>query len=202
MTPDGDVVILASASASRAKLLTNAGIAIRISPARVDEDEVKRALGAEGADASRIAEALAELKAIRVSQKIPGTLVIGADQMLEVEGRFLDKPVSVADAKGHLMCLRGRSHTLVSAVCVALDGQRIWSAIDRAELVVRQLTDQFIDDYLAHVGDAVTQSVGAYQLEGRGAQIFSRISGDYFTILGLPLLPLMAFLRDRKILID
>ena len=189
-------VILASASKPRARLLANAGLPVDIMPSRVDEDEIKHSLRAEQATARQIAETLAEAKAIRVSMKAPGSLVIGADQTLALDDEMLDKPADMAEARSHLKRLQGRSHRLISAVCIALNGTRIWSAIDHADLAVRPLSDAFIDDYLQRVGDAVLQSVGAYQLEGLGAQLFSRISGDYFTILGLPLLPVLAFMRD------
>lgn len=195
-------VILASASAPRARLLADAGLAVDIMPSRVDEDEIKHSLRAERATARQIAETLAEAKAIRVSMKAPGSLVIGADQTLALDDAMLDKPADMVEARSHLTRLQGRSHRLISAVCIALNGTRIWSAIDHADLTVRPLSDAFIDDYLDRVGDAVLQSVGAYQLEGLGAQLFSRISGDYFTILGLPLLPVLAFMRDRGVLMD
>lgn len=195
-------LILASASASRARMLANAGVPVEIMPSRVDEEEIKRALIADGADASQIAEALAEMKATRVSVKVPGILVLGADSTLAVDDLMLDKPESMDDARSHLQQLRGRSHRLISAACIALNGTRIWSAIDAAELTMRPLSDGYIADYLDRIGDAATQSVGCYQLEGLGAQLFSRISGDYFTILGLPLLPVLGFLRARGLLME
>ena len=203
----GTSVILASASPSRARMLADAGVPVEILPSRVDEDEVKRSLLAERATAHQVAETLAELKAMRVSARVPGVLVIGADQVLAlgdatIGDAMLDKPASLDEARSHLKRLHGGSHRLVSAVAVALDGRRIWGAMDEAELVMRRLSDAFIDDYLDRVGDQALQSVGAYQLEGLGAQLFSRIRGDYFTILGLPLLPLLGFLRDRRVLLD
>ncbi|MGF1623664.1 MAG: Maf family protein [Alphaproteobacteria bacterium] len=201
-TLSGQTLILASTSASRARLLADAGVAVDIVPSRVDEDEVKQSLLAEGATPRDVAGTLAELKAVRVSAQAPGALVIGADQVLALGESMLDKPASMVEARGHLQRLRGASHRLVSAVVVALDGRRIWAAQDEAELAMRWLSDAFIDDYLARVGDRALQSVGAYQLEGLGAQLFSRIRGDYFTILGLPLLPLLGFLRDRGVLME
>ncbi|MEZ5667992.1 MAG: Maf family protein [Alphaproteobacteria bacterium] len=193
-------VVLASASKPRARILAGAGVPVEIVPAHVDEDEVKLSLRAEGADAARIAEALAELKALRISQRMPGRLVVGADQTLAVDDVLLDKPRDLDEARGHLQRLQGRSHRLLSAACVVLDGRRIWGEVEAAELTMRPLSAGFIEDYLQRVGEAVTASVGAYQLEGLGAQLFARIRGDYFTILGLPLLPLLAFLRDRGVL--
>lgn len=195
-------LVLASASRSRARMLADAGVPVEIMPSRVDEEEIKRALIADGANADQIAEALAELKATRVSAKLPGVLVLGADSTLAVDDLMLDKPESMADARNHLLCLRGRSHRLISAACIALNGTRIWSAIDDAELTMRPLSDAYVADYLDRIGDAAMQSVGSYQLEGLGAQLFSRISGDYFTILGLPLLPVLGFLRERGLLME
>lgn len=195
-------LVLASASRSRARMLADAGVPVEIMPSRVDEEEIKRALIADGANADQIAEALAELKASRVSAKLPGVLVLGADSTLAVDDLMLDKPESMADARNHLLRLRGRSHRLISAACIALNGTRIWSAIDDAELTMRPLSDAYVADYLDRIGDAALQSVGCYQLEGLGAQLFSRISGDYFTILGLPLLPVLGFLRERGLLME
>jgi len=145
-------------------------------------------------------EALAELKAIRVSASHPGALVIGADQVLALDDEMFDKPASMDEARGHLQRLSGRTHRLVCGTCIAENSGRVWSALDEAELTVRPLGPEFIESYLATAGEAVLASVGAYQLEGPGAQLFSRIRGDFFTILGLPLLPVLAFLRDRRVL--
>ena len=195
----GATVILASASPSRRALLENAGLAIRAEPAMVDEAEVKTSLRAEGADAAQVAETLAELKAQRIARRHGGALVIGADQMLECDGAWLDKPATLDDAARHLATLGGRSHTLISCACVVRDGVRLWHHIDRARLTMRPLSKGFIASYLDQVGEAALTSVGAYQLEGRGAQLFSKIEGDYFTILGLPLLPLLDFLRQQGV---
>jgi septum formation protein len=195
-------LILASASVSRARLLADAGVPVEVRPSRLDEEEVKQSLLAEQATAHEIAETLAEMKAVRVSSLAPGALVIGADQVLALDGTMFDKPASLEEARSHLERLHGRSHRLVSAAIVALDGTRIWGVTDEAELTMRRLSAGFVADYLARVGDKVLQSVGAYQLEGMGAQLFSRVRGDYFTILGLPLLPLLGFLRGRGVLMD
>lgn len=192
-------LILASASKSRAALLRAAGIAVEIVPAHADEEAVKNALQAEGATAAQCAETLAELKAVQVSQRHDNALVIGADQMLECEGTWFDKPADMAGARNHLVALRGKTHVLPTAVCVALNGARIWHHVATPRLTVRTYSDAFIADYLKSAGTAVLSSVGAYQLEGLGAQLFSKIEGDFFTILGLPLLPLMAFLREHEV---
>lgn len=193
-------LVLASASRTRRTMLENAGLTFEVEAARVDEAGVKASLSAEGATAAQVAETLAELKALRVSPRRPGALVIGADQMLECEGRWFDKPSDRGQAAAQLAALGNRTHELVCCACVALDGQRVWHRVDRARLTVRPLSAAFIEAYLDAVGERALDSVGAYQLEGLGAQLFSKIEGDFFTILGLPLLPLMEFLRDRGIL--
>ena len=192
-------LILASASASRAAVLRQAGLALSQIPAGVDEDEVKRSLGAEGADAAHVATTLADLKAQQVSRRHPDAFVIGADQMLECNGVWFDKPPDLDHARAHLVSLRGRTHELVTAAVVVRGGARLWQHVDRARLTMRPFSDAFIDEYLAAVGAEVCGTVGAYRLEGHGAQLFSRVQGDFFTILGLPLLPLLDFLRGHGI---
>lgn len=192
-------VVLASASAARRTLLEQAGVPVAVEPAHVDEAEVKAALRAEGADAGAVAEALAELKARRVSTRRPGALVIGADQVLECEGVWYDKPADLDEAAAHLRALAGRTHALETAVCVARDGARLWHHRAVARLTVRPLSEAFIRGYLAAAGADALGSVGAYRLEGLGAQLFARVEGDYFTILGLPLLPLLEFLRGHGV---
>lgn len=192
-------VILASASGSRAHLLGAAGVAHRVVPANIDEAEIKLALRRERAPAFAIAETLAELKAQQVSQRHAAALVIGADQVLECGGELFDKPVDLAHARAHLTALRGRSHRLLTGVCVVRDGGVIWHHNDRAELEMRAFSDAFMDWYLDRLGERACRSVGAYQLEGLGAQLFSRVRGDYFSVLGLPLLPLLGFLREHGV---
>ena len=147
-----------------------------------------------------MAETLAELKAHQVARRHGGALVIGADQMLECDGIWFDKPANQGEAIQHLKSLSGRSHVLSSAVCVLRDGVRLWHHNAVAKLDVRPLSDSFIAAYLAAAGDIVLNSVGGYRYEGLGAQLFSRVEGDYFTILGLPLLPLLDYLRGHKVI--
>lgn len=193
-------LILASASSSRRGLLKRAGIAASCIAAQVDETEIKMAMRQEGADALSVAETLAELKACRISQKEPAALVIGADQILTCGDVWFDKPVDMDQAAGHLRALSGRRHSLLTCVCVARGGRRIWHQRETANLTMRTLSDGYIQRYLGVVGEAALTSVGAYQLEGRGAQLFAKIEGDFFTILGLPLLPLMDFLRGYGVI--
>ncbi|MGE5202155.1 MAG: Maf family protein [Acidobacteriota bacterium] len=190
-------LVLASGSATRARLLAEAGIDVRVDPAVLEEFEVIASFRAEGALAGECAAALAEAKASRVSARHPGALVIGADQILDCEGEWLEKPQDIAAARAQLRRLRGRPHELVSAVAVLRDGGMLWHAVDRARLTMRPFSDGFLEDYLARAGEEVLHSVGAYRLEGLGAQLFERVEGDFFTILGLPLLPLLGFLRDH-----
>jgi septum formation protein len=190
-------LILASGSQARLTLLRQAGLTVEAIAPLVDEQEMKVAFQAERAPAEACAEALAELKAVRISQRHPGVLVIGADQMLDCNGVWFDKPVDQAHARAHLQALRGRTHRLVTAAVVALNGVHLWHTIDTAKLTMRPFGDAFLDAYLHRVGPAVRSSVGAYHLEGLGVQLFSRVEGDFFTILGLPLLPLLGFLRDQ-----
>ncbi len=193
MTP----IVLASGSAARKALLANAGVPFTVKPSSVDERAVEAPLIAGGASPADVAAALAEAKAIAVSGDTPGALVIGADQTLDLDGDRWTKPATRADAREQLARLSGRAHQLHSAVAVARDGALLWRHRDSATLTMRALTPTFIDKYLARVGDAALMSVGVYQLEGEGVRLFDRIEGDYFVILGLPLLPLLAYLRDE-----
>jgi septum formation protein len=192
-------LILASGSAVRARLLTEAGVAFAREAPAIDEGQIKAALKAEGADAAMAAETLAELKAQRVSRRHPEALVIGADQILDCGGVWFDKPADMAGAHAALLALRGRSHVLIASVAAVRGGSRLWHRNERATLLMREFSDDFLDAYLAAAGDAVLHSVGAYQLEGLGAQLFARIDGDYFSVLGLPLLPLLDFLRNHGV---
>lgn len=195
-------VILASASASRRAMLTQAGVPCEALASRVDESTVKESLRAEGATAADVAEVLAELKAMQLSRRHPGALVIGADQMLECQGAWFDKAPTVEAARETLCALRGKAHHLISCAVVVRDGQRLWHHSDKARLTMRPFSDHFLDQYLAALGERACETVGVYHLEGLGAQLFSQISGDFFTILGLPLVPLMGFLRAHGVLVE
>lgn len=193
-------VILASKSAARTAVLKGAGVAFETAVSGVDEDAVKTALLAEGQGPKAIAEALAELKAGKISRSKPG-LVIGADQTLELDGRLYDKAETVEEARARLKLLRGKAHQLHSAVVVAKGGAPIWRDMVTATLTMRDFSDDFLEDYLAREGEAALGSVGCYRLESLGAQLFSKIEGDYFAILGLPLLGLLDLLRNHGLVI-
>lgn len=195
-------LILASSSSSRAALLTAAGVEFEALPARIDETAIKEALGAEGAPARDIASALAELKARRVGARRAGRLTLGADQVLVCDGRLFDKPADRADAADHLRALRGKTHQLLSAAVICEGETPVWRHVGQAKLTMRPFTDAFLDEYLEREGEAVLSTVGAYRLEGLGAQLFQRVDGDYFSILGLPLLEVLGFLRARGSLIE
>ncbi len=195
-------IILASASKIRAQLLVNAGLDIEIIPADINEDEVKRVLSSKDTPASGgdVAEMLAQTKALAISQKNPGRLVIGADQTLSCGDRLFDKALDMKDAREKLLALRGKTHGLCSAIACAKDGNVVWTHSDVAYLTMREFSPEFLGKYLALLGDEVLESVGGYKLEAQGAQLFDKINGDYFTILGLPLLPLLRFLRKTGML--
>ena len=192
-------VVLASASAARARVLRAAGVAFAVEPAAIDEATLTASMIAEGADGATVAAALAELKARRVSKHHAGALVVGADQVLTCEGRLFAKPETLAQAGADLRALRGRSHELLSAVCVVCDDKSLWRHLSRARLEMRPFSDALLEHHLEAAGVGALASVGAYQIEGVGTQLFSRIEGDYFAILGLPLLPLLDFLRGHGI---
>lgn len=191
------MIVLASGSSARARMLTDSGITFTQDVAAVDEQGIKDSLAAETRNPARVAEVLAELKAVRVSSRHPGALVIGADQMLDCDGVWFDKPADRAAARDQLLALRHKTHRLTSAVVAVRDGKRVWSHTESAKLTMRNFSEAFLDRYLEQAGDAVLSSVGAYQLEGLGAQLFLTVEGDFFTILGLPLLALMDFLREN-----
>lgn len=189
-----ETIILASKSAARRAVLEGAGVPFECATAGVDEDAVKASLLAEGARPREVADALAELKAVRVSRRTPG-FVIGADQTLELGGRLYDKVDTIDAARERLKELRGQVHKLHSAVVVAKDGAPIWREVATCTLAMRPFSDAFLEAYLAEEGEAALGSVGCYRLEGPGAQLFEKIDGDYFAILGLPLLGLLDLLR-------
>jgi septum formation protein len=184
----------------RAQLLAAAGINVRIEPAELNESFLKRACRAEGRDAADCALALAEAKACQVARRCGRAVVIGADQLLVCGEIWLDKPANLGEARSQLQALRSRSHELVTAVCAVQDGSRLWDAVSRPRLTMRHFTDAFLDEYIASEGADVLGSVGGYRLEGRGVQLFEHIEGDYFAILGLPLLELLGFLRAKDII--
>lgn len=192
-------IILASGSASRRSLLAGAGVQAQSIQPNVDEEAAKNAMRADNVSVTNQAMQLAEMKAVKVSSQVSG-LVIGGDQMLNLEGEAFDKPVNLDGAAKHLRKLSGKTHTLETAIVIAENGAPIWRHMARPSLTVRTLSDRFIQSYIQTCGPPLLTTVGAYQLEGMGAQIFSKIEGDYFSILGLPLLPLLDYLRVRGVL--
>ena len=190
-------LVLASGSAARAELLARAGLTFDIKPADFDEEYLKKSQ--VGLAAAELASALAQAKAYKVSIDLPDNLVIGADQVLECEGKLYDKPIGEDGVRSHLKSLRGRVHRLISAVCVAEAGAINWSYTAAATLAMRDFDDSYIECYIKKAGPEVQSSVGAYRLEEIGIHLFDHIEGDYFTILGLPLLPLLAYLRQHDI---
>jgi len=192
-------VILASTSAIRRALLANAGLTFTSVSPDVDEEAAKSEALAQGVGPSAVAEDLAALKAERVSRDFDG-LVIGADQTLELEGTLFDKVADMCAARERLICLRGRTHQLHAAVAVARAGHVVWRELVTSSLTMREFSDAFLDTYLERNGEAALSSVGCYHLEGEGVQLFETIEGDYFSILGLPLLGLLELLRRHGVL--
>ena len=191
-------VILASQSASRRAMLDAAGVDYDAVPAHVDEDGVKAALLATGHPPRDIADALAELKAVKISQAHPAALVLGSDSIVaRADGRLLDKPVDRQTARYHLESLSGGTHQLISAAVIAEQGRPVWRHVDHARLVVRPLSPTFIDAYLDAEWPAIAQCVGCFRIEGRGVTLFDRVDGNHFTILGMPLMPVLSYLRQR-----
>lgn len=191
-----DSIILASGSPFRKALLANAGVDFSAMPAEIDERAVEAPLQDSGATPEDLAQILAEAKALDVSERNPGALVIGCDQTLSLGDRVFHKPEDMEGARRHLLSLSGKTHQLNSAVVLVRDGETLWRNVSIARLTMRKLDPAFIGRHLAKVGDAALASVGAYQIEGEGIQLFDKIEGDYFTIVGLPLLPLLGALRD------
>nr|WP_070960871.1 Maf family protein [Hyphomonas sp. Mor2] len=191
-------VILASGSASRRALLAGAGVDADSIKPNVDEDAAKIAMRAEGLSVRDQAMQLAEMKAVKVSRSRSG-LVIGGDQMLNLDNEAFDKPADLEAAKDHLRKLSGKTHYLETGIVIAENGTPVWRHLARPKLSVRTLSNEFIDAYVEACGEALLSTVGAYQLEGRGAQLFTQIDGDYFSVLGLPLLPLLDYLRVRGV---
>jgi septum formation protein len=195
-------LILASASAARRAVLEGAGLAFAAAAAHVDEAAIKESARAEGLSAQEAALLLSDAKARRIAAKEPEALVIGADQMLvDEDGRWFDKPPDLEGARAHLRALRGRPHSLVTALVCWRRGARVWQHVALPRLVMRDFSDAFLEAYLAAEGERLLSSVGAYRLEGPGVQLFQEVRGEHGAILGLPLIPLLAFLRDHGVLL-
>ena len=195
-------IVLASGSATRSKMLRDAGVSLRVDVSRVDEDAVKCAMLAEGAPPRDIADKLAELKGMRVSARNGETLVLSADQVLVSGGTLYNKARDADELAVQLRELRGKSHELLSAAVICEGGRPIWRHVGRAQLIMRSFSDTYLEEYIADGGAGLLDTVGGYKLEQKGAQLFSRVQGDYFSVLGLPLLEILGFLRARGILTE
>jgi septum formation protein len=193
-------IILASGSEIRRQMLANAGLEFRTEIARVDEDSLKATLLAEAAAPRDIADQLAELKARRISSKFPDAIVIGADQVLDFKGQILSKPKDMKEAREQLGQLRGEKHKLLSAAVVYQNGQPLWRHVGQVRLWMRDFSDGYLDAYLARLGDDALTCVGSYKLEAEGVRLFSKIEGDYFTVLGMPLLELLNHLANSGVI--
>jgi septum formation protein len=191
-------LVLASGSASRKALLTAAGVGFTADPADLDEDALMRSLGQAGAEV--MAQSLAEQKALTVSRRHPGETVLGGDSVIGFEDEYLSKCASLDQARTLLWRLSGHTHLLVSAAALARDGSLLWAHASPCRMTMRVLSAEFLEDYLAREGKAILSSVGCYHFEGRGAQLFDKVEGDYFSVLGLPLLPVLAQLRKEGVL--
>lgn len=194
-------VILASGSEIRAKLLRDAGVILETDKARIDEPAIIASLKADNAKPGDIADALAEYKAARVAAKYSDKLVIGCDQILVCEKQIYEKVATLEEAREKLISLRGKAHQLISAVVIYEQGRPVWRHIGRAQLVMRDFSDDFLNEYLQLNGKDILNSVGCYKVESTSAQLFTHIQGDYFTILGIPLLEVLGFLRNRGVLL-
>lgn len=194
-------LVLASTSAARRAMLDAAGVPHEALAPNVDEEALKAGLASAGASPRAVAEALAEAKAVKISQRMSGALVLGADQVLATDdGTMLDKPADRRAAAVQLRSLRGREHRLISAAVIAENGAAVWRAADTATLEVRAFSEAWLESYLDAESEAILGCVGSYRLEGRGVQLFSRVRGDHFTILGLPLLAVLDYLRTRGVI--
>ncbi|WP_149540400.1 Maf family protein [Siccirubricoccus phaeus] len=194
-------LVLASQSSARRAVLAAAGLVFTAEAAAVDEAAIKEGCRAEGIPAEDAAMLLAEAKAERIARRRPEALVLGADQMLVCDGAWFDKPADLAAARAQLLTLRGKPHVLVTALVAWRDGRRIWQHLARPRLAMRDFSEAFLDAYLAAEGEAVLGSVGAYRLEGLGPHLFRTVEGEHSAILGLPLLPLLGFLRQHGVLL-
>ena len=189
-------IILASGSAIRRKLMAEAGLDFEVITKPVDEAAIKESMLAEFARLRDIADALAEAKSMRVSRAESG-LIIGADQIMVMDNKLFDKPKNIDEARERLKLMRGKTHYLMGAVVICENGNPVWRHMAKTKLTMREFSDEFLEDYLAKEGELVTKSVGAYRFEGLGSQLFSHVEGDFFSILGLSLLPMMDYLRIR-----
>ncbi|MEL7028719.1 MAG: nucleoside triphosphate pyrophosphatase [Pseudomonadota bacterium] len=192
-------ICLASGSRARAELLRGAGLNISVRPSGVDEDFLKAQMAAQGSPLGDTALRLSEAKALRVAEEMPG-LVIGADQIIGLDGRRFDKPTSVEEARENLTALRGRVHTLFTAACVVSGKEILWRTLATPQVSMRSWSPAALDAHIAAEGEDVCATVGGYKLEGRGVQLIEAVRGDYFAILGLPLLELLGFLRERGLI--
>jgi septum formation protein len=190
-------ICLASASTIRKSLLENAGLAVTVAPARIDEASIKQSLVSEAAGPRDIADALAEMKARKISQRHPDALVLGCDQVLALKRDIFSKPEDPDDLKRQLRTLRGQTHHLMSAAVLYQEGEPLWRHVGVVRMMMRDLSDAYIDDYVAEHWEDVRSCVGGYKLEGQGVRLFSRVEGDYFSVLGLPLLELLSYLTLR-----
>ena len=197
---EAETIILASTSPFRRQLLENAGLKVEPVAPEVDERAVEEALEGSDVNAEDVAQILAEAKAVEVSERYPGRWIIGGDQTLSLGDEVFHKPKDMEGARRHLLALSGKTHQLNSGVVLARNGETVWRHVSIARMTMRPLDPAFIGRHLARVGDVALKSVGAYQVEGEGIQLFEKIDGDYFTIVGLPLLPLLAKLRELKVI--
>lgn len=193
-------IILASGSSIRAQMLKNAGVDFAVEVPRLDEESIKAALMLEGAPPGDVADTLAEMKARKISEKRPDAMVIGCDQVLDFKGQILSKPTTPEDALSQLKMMRDDRHKLLSAAVVYQGGQPVWRHIGQVRLKMRLATDTYLESYVARNWDSIRHAVGAYKLEEEGVRLFSSIDGDYFNVLGMPLLELLNFLTLRGVI--